>query len=321
MRRTRGARLCSWGQQGELQASICELWIWEGAAVGKPVGVTARKIELGIRLRQLRDPTGLTLEEATTGFRTLSESTLGRIERGRAVFRSSGDLRKLLERYEAPEDVVDELIALYKDAASQSWITLFENISPEMQAFAGIETEARSLRVYHSTVIHALVQTEGYALAQFEEVRLIEGMTTSEIRNNVKLRMKRKQESILRSDDPPRLSMILGQAALEKPIGDADVMRGQYAEIAKLATLEHIKIQVLPTKARGPQFPHNFTVLDLGDRLPTTVQFDSARDGVTMSDKPRQVDRFQDYFQAMTATALPPSDTPEFMNQLAREIP
>ncbi|MFI6056410.1 helix-turn-helix domain-containing protein [Streptomyces violascens] len=288
--------------------------------MAKPIGVTARKLELGIRLRQLREPAGLTIEEAASELRNLSEATLQRIEKGRAVFRSSGDLRALLKRYDASEDVVDELINLYKDAANQSWIALFENIPAEMQMFAGIESAARSMRLYHSTIVPALLQTEQYARAQFEEVRLIEGTTSSDIRSNVELRMRRKAESILRADDPPRLSVILGQAALEKPVGDADVMRGQYAEIAKLAALEHIQIQVLPTRARGIQFPHNFTVLELGGRLPTTVQFDSARNAVTMSDKPREVDRFTDYFQAMTATALPPADTPAFMHQLAREI-
>ncbi|MFD9567062.1 helix-turn-helix domain-containing protein [Streptomyces sp. NPDC059994] len=288
--------------------------------MARPVGVTARKLELGIRLRQLREPAGLTIAEAADSIRGLSEATLQRIERGRAVFRSSGVLRQLLERYDAPEDVVDELITLYKDAASQSWITLFEDISPEMQAFAGIESEARSIRLYHSTTIPALLQTKAYAQAQFEAVRLIEGTTSSVIRNNVELRMKRRQESILRAEDPPRLSVVLGQAALEKPLGDPEVMRGQYAEIAELASLEHVQVQVLPTRVWGVQFPHNFTVLELGERLPTTVQFDSARNAVTMSDKPSEVDRFTDYFQAMTASALPPADTPGFMNQLAREI-
>ncbi|MGW1870396.1 helix-turn-helix domain-containing protein [Streptomyces mauvecolor] len=299
--------------------------------MGRPVGVTARKLELGLRLRQLRSASGLTIEEAITALyaadgaqprQTLNPYILQRIERGRATFRYLQDLRGLAKLYGIEDSPVeDELVELQRGAASQDWVTQYgNNLKPEMQTFVGVESTAEETRVYHPTVVPGILQAEPYARALFEESRPIDDTTMAFIDGHVGLRMRRKEESILRTEDPPRLQVIIGQAALENLVGNAMIMRAQYDEIARLSDLDNVRIQVLPTKSWGIKFAHNFTVLDLGDRLPATVQVDSAWGAVSMSDKPSEVKRFMAYFTAMSASALPPEDTPAFMNRLVREI-
>ncbi|MER7148345.1 helix-turn-helix transcriptional regulator [Streptomyces xanthochromogenes] len=300
--------------------------------MGKPVGVTARKLELGLRLRQLRSGCGLTIEEAIEGLygqdeavpvrQTLNPYILQRIERGRATFRYLQDLRGLAKLYGIENSAVEaELIELQKGAASQDWVTQYgNNLKPEMQTFVGVESTAQETRVYHPDLVPGILQTEGYARARFEQARPIEDTTMAFIDGHVQLRMRRKEESILRVEDPPRLEVILGEAALERRVGSVDIMRQQYAEIVRLSDLENVRIQVLPTKSWALQFAHNFTVLDLGDRLPPTVQVDSAWGAVSMSDKPSEVKRFMAYFTAMSASALPPEETPAIMQRLTREI-
>ncbi|MET8982579.1 Scr1 family TA system antitoxin-like transcriptional regulator [Streptomyces sp. NPDC004539] len=56
------------------------------------------------------------------------------------------------------------------------------------------------------------------------------------------------------------------------------------------------------------------------DVIPTTIQSDTAMRTVAVSDKPREVNRFSRMFDAMASNALPPRDTPKFLNQLVREI-
>ncbi|KOU54001.1 hypothetical protein ADK54_02770 [Streptomyces sp. WM6378] len=277
-----------------------------------------------MRLRQLRTDSGYTIAEAVEelGLRHLSEGMLQRVEKGRAVLRYIGDLKNLAELYGVDDvEVLDGLIELHKGAASQDWLTQYRgSLKPEMQAYAGIEVEAVTLRLYHPTLVPGILQTEDYAKALFEEVRSIEGWTSASIGAHVEVRKRRKAESILRPDDPVRAWVIVRESALQRPVGDVQLMHEQYAEITALAERENVRIQVLPTAAWTLQFAYNFTILDLGKTLPATVQVDSAWGAISMSDKPSEVTRFGEIFQSMAASAHPPEKTPAIMQRLAREI-
>jgi len=139
------------------------------------------------------------------------------------------------------------------------------------------------------------------------------------VNRNVDLRMERK-DVLNRDPDPLNLWVIIGEPALRYVVGGTDVMLGQYVEITRLSTLPNITIQVLPTASRGYRSRSDFSILDLGARLPRIVQVDTAWGAVSTSDKTREVDRFNRRFDAMMASALPPEDTPEFMHRLEREL-
>ncbi|MFE9559105.1 helix-turn-helix domain-containing protein [Streptomyces sp. NPDC006703] len=291
-------------------------------------GANGRRLELGLQLRQLRESTlvpdtgkPMTRKQAVVGVK-LSEAALARVETGQLNFRNVGDLRKLLTKYNvSDEDLITSLVELNRDAANQTWVTRYRAQMPSgMPAFVGIEGEAREIRVYHPTSVHGLLQTEPYARALFETGKPVEETTTEFIRQGVEVRMLRKQ-ILERDPDPVWLWAILTEAALRYVVGDADVMCEQYEEIAKLALLPHIKIQVLPLAGRGGyRASHDFAILDLGDGLPPTVQIDTAWGAIATSDKPREFDRFKRRFETMIASALPAEDTPEFMHRLVREM-
>ncbi|WP_406329999.1 helix-turn-helix domain-containing protein [Streptomyces sp. NBC_00203] len=288
-------------------------------------GRTAQRLELGLQLRQLRESCGLgdrgggfTRKQAVVGLR-ISEASLQRIESGNLNFRNVGDLRKLLEKYAVTDgEVVESLINLNRESNYQDWLTQYRGLMPAgMPGFVGLEPEARGMKAYHPTVVYGLLQTEGYALATHEAHKPIEEYTTAFIRSSVELRMKRQE--VLTRENPVKLHVILGEAALRYPVGGADVMRGQYARIDELSGWDHITIQVLPFR-RSYRSTNDFAILDFGNALPPRVQTDSAWGSVSTSDKPREVDRFHRRFDAMAASALPPEDTPEFLHRLEREL-
>ncbi|MFD8964306.1 DUF5753 domain-containing protein [Streptomyces sp. NPDC059568] len=252
----------------------------------------------------------------------LSEAALQRIETGSLSFRNTGDLRKLLDKYGVDDpDVVDQFIELNRDATSRDWVTRYRShMQPAMQGFVGIEAEAQEIRVYHPAVVHGLLQTEDYAKAIFEIEKPIEEATSEFIRYNVALRMERKSRVLDREPHPVKLWVILGEAALRYTVGGPEVMLDQYEEITRLSKLDHVKIQVLPLNGRGYRASSDLAILDLGDGLPPMVQVDTAWGAVSTSDKPKEVARFTRAFNTMIASALPPEDTPEFMQQLAREL-
>jgi len=289
-------------------------------------GATGRRLELGLRLRGIRESVivngkPMTRKMAVQGTK-LSEAALQRIETGGLNFRSVGDLRKLLAKYDVEdEETIQTLLDLNRDATSQDWVTRYRGqMLPAMQGFVGIEAEAQEIRIYHPQVVHGLLQTEAYAQAIYEIEKPIEETTSEFIRVNVALRMERKQRVLERDPDPVKLWAILGEAGLRYMIGGPDVMRAQYEEITRLARLDHVKIQVLPIAGRGYRASSDLAILDLGDGLPPMVQVDNSWGAVSTSDKPREVARFTRRFNEMIASALPSEETPEFMQRLAREL-
>ncbi|MEU5977879.1 DUF5753 domain-containing protein [Streptomyces sp. NPDC047315] len=257
-------------------------------------------------------------KEAVRGIKEFSEATLTRIELGELNFRRNvGVLRTLLKRYSVTdEQLIEELVALNREAPNEDWLTQYRSFMPPgMPHFVGLEAEAVAITAYHPTVVYGILQTPEYAKAIYELTRPVEDTTTEFVTRNVELRMERKRR-VLAREDPMRLRIILGEAALRIPVGGDDVMRGQYEEIIRLAEMGNISIQVLPF-ARGYRAVHDFRILDLGD-LPSRVQTDNAWGAISTSDKPQQVSRFNRRFDAMVGVALGVEETINFVKDLTR---
>ncbi|MFE6283446.1 helix-turn-helix domain-containing protein [Streptomyces sp. NPDC057877] len=288
-------------------------------------GRTAQRLELGLQLRQLRENCGLgdrgggfTRRQAVVGLR-ISEASLQRIESGNLNFRNVGDLRKLLDKYGVTDEtVIESLINLNRESDQQDWLTQYRGLMPAgMPGFVGLEPEARAMKAYHPTLVYGLLQSERYARALHEVQKPIEEYTSESIRSSVELRMKRQE--VLTRDNPVKLHVILGEAALRYPVGGDEVMREQSVRIGEMSAWDHVTVQVLPFRPSYRSI-NDFAILDFGSDLPPRVQTDSAWGSVSTSDKPREVDRFTRRFDAMAASALPPDDTPAFLQRLQREL-
>jgi transcriptional regulator with XRE-family HTH domain len=286
-------------------------------------GRTGQRLELGLQLRQLRESCGLgdrggglTRKQAVQGLR-VSEATLLRIETGALNFRNVGDLRKLLDRYGVTdEEIIESLTDLNRESGQRDWLTQFP-MPTGMPTFVGLEPEARSMRAYHPTLVYGLLQTEAYARALLEAHKPVEENTSEFVRSSVELRMRRQE--VLTREDPVKLRVILGEAALRYPVGGSEVQRDQFEKLVTMSSWDHIAIQILPFRS-GYRSTNDFAILDLGDDLPPRVQIDSAWGATHTSDKRREVDRFIRRFDAMTASALPPEDTPDFLHRLESEL-
>ncbi|MDX3855776.1 DUF5753 domain-containing protein [Streptomyces sp. AK02-01A] len=287
---------------------------------------TVRRIELGYELRQLRERAKMTLEEVVSSgaVKGLYFAKLQRVETGLQDLGLAASLRALLALYGVTDDRhVDELLEIQRAGSNQDWWTPFRSTMPSgMPRFVGIETAARETLAFHPTLVLGLLQAEAYARTLYGLSQPIEETTTEFIKKNVELRMRRK-EALTRPEDPLTLRAVLWEPALRNLIGDTETMRDQYKEIATLAALPNVTVQVLPIlppKVRGYLPSHDFSVLHLNGELPNSVQVDNAWSATSVTDKPREVDRFTRKWNTITASALPPEDTPAFLEQLTREI-
>ncbi|MCM2392149.1 helix-turn-helix domain-containing protein [Streptomyces albipurpureus] len=272
-------------------------------------------------MRRLRLTAGYTIEEAAEGL-PFSEAMLQRAETGLSSLRQSGHLRSLLERYGVSDErSIEELLDIQREASSEEWVSDYKDVMtpPLMSKFVGIEEEARMIRAFHPLLPWGSLQTESYARAIFAMQQPVLEVTSESVDKAVRLRMRRR-EFLTRDEEPVRLHAIIGEPAFRHVIGDIEVLQEQCREIVMLSERENITIQVLPSSGHRYRFTGDFSILDMGNVLPSQVQVDNAWGALSMSGKPRDVGVFSRRFERLTASALPPEETPEFIRTLAREI-
>ncbi|MEV5508399.1 helix-turn-helix domain-containing protein [Streptomyces orinoci] len=275
-------------------------------------------MQLGKELRRLRDRAGMTPAQAVEGL-GFSETKLWRVERGLTSLDKVQDLRNLCERYGVEdEEDIDFLVQIQRDSLSRDWWSPYRNVMPSgMAMFVGLERDARRLRGWQPEVVYGLLQTERYARAMFETAKPVEETTTEFVEQSLALRMERRR-LITRTQNPVELRVIMSEAALRLVIGSDEVMREQYTEIAELAQLDNVTVQIMPLATPTYRASGNFVLMDFDPPMPTVVEIDEAK-SVTLVDKQSEIWKHTRRFDAMSAGALGPSETPKFLETLARE--
>ena len=191
-------------------------------AAGSP---TMRRRRLARELARLREDRGMTIREAAAALEW-DPSKLSRVEglqRGIIV----RDVRRLLDLYQVSDETQREaLFELARQARQRGWWQAYADVMPSEYAnLIGLEAEAAEIRTYQPELIHGLLQTEDYARAVIRSGR--PGDTAGEVDRRVEIRMTRQQ--ILDRDGPPRLRVVLNEAAVRRMVGGPDVMRAQLA--------------------------------------------------------------------------------------------
>jgi transcriptional regulator with XRE-family HTH domain len=277
-------------------------------------------MQLGAELRRLREKAGLTLAEAVDGL-ALSTTKVHRVENGLTAFRSTAELRLLLERYGvADEEDIEFLTEIQRDSLNRGWWSQYRSVMPSgMAMYVGLESGAKAIRAWQPNVVFSLLQTERYVRDMLQIAKPVEEHTTEFVERQVQLRMERK-ERLTGRNGRLELWCILDEAALRRTIGGPDVMREQYEEIIRLTKLDNVTVQILPLRTVGYRSSTNFTVLELGAPNLTVVQSDMGDGGSNVSDKDTTIWAFARRFDALRAGALAPGETPTFLHRLAGEI-
>ncbi|MGW7397270.1 helix-turn-helix domain-containing protein [Streptomyces cyaneofuscatus] len=282
---------------------------------------TARRISMGQDLRALRQQAGLTMEEAVEGLE-FSDSLLQKVETGLSSLRRAQHLRSLLERYGVTDETyIEGLIATQREASSEEWISDYkDSMTPaQMPKFVGLEEIAVENRVFHPLLPWGPLQSEPYVRALFAMQQPVLENRSESVDKAARLRLRRR-EFLTRAESPLELKAVIGEPALRHIVGDIEVMRGQCDELVKLSQLDNVTIQILPATGRRYRFAADFSILNMGEDYPPQVQADNAWGGMQISGKPRDVGVFTRRWEKLSASALPPEETPDFIQQLSREL-
>ncbi|MEU7590986.1 helix-turn-helix transcriptional regulator [Micromonospora sp. NPDC049230] len=284
---------------------------------GPTTGPTVLRMLLGAQLRRLRESSGVTREGAGWEIRS-SESKISRMELGRVGFKER-DVSDLLTLYGVTEEHErDALLKLARDANSPGWWHRYGDVLPTwFQSYLGLEAAAALIRSYEVQFVPGLLQTREYARAV---VLLGHGAAgPDEIDRRVALRMQRQQ--LLRRDSPPQLWAVVDEAALRRPIGGPEVMRGQLTALIEATKTPHIRLQVIPFAAGGHAAAGGaFTILRFGDQeLPDIVYIEQLTSAIYL-DKRDDLDYYAVAMERLCVEAEPPERTAEILGRLLDDL-
>ena len=279
-------------------------------------GPTVLRRLLGAQLRRLRERQGITREEAGYAIRA-SGSKMSRLELGRVGFKER-DVTDLLTLYGVTSETDREtLLALAQDANSPGWWHRYGDVLPGwFETYVGLEEAATLVRTYELQFIPGLLQTEDYARAV-----IALGNSSSppeEIEQRVSLRMTRQK--LLARGDAPRLWAVVDEAALRRPIGGRDVMRGQIERLIEATKVPGVILQVLPFRVGGHTAEAGaFTILRFPESdLPDVVYVEQLTSALYL-DRRDDVDAYMEAMERLCVVSAPPDNTAEILSRILQE--
>jgi len=280
-------------------------------------GPTVQRMLVGARLRRLRTELGLTREEAAQAIRA-SEWKIHRLENGQVGFKDR-DIIDLLALYQVtdPAEVAD-FLTLTREANTPGWWQHYGDVLPSwFRTYVDLEQAATLIRTYEGQFVPGLLQTDDYMRAVVRGAHLEE--SSDEVGRRVRLRMAR--QILLTRDSPPRLWAVVDEAALRRPVGGKEVMRGQLERLIEATKLPNVTLQILPfASGAHPAMVGAFSVLRFPDEeLPDIVYLEHLTSALYLN-KPDEVDQYLHVMESICVRAAAPDQTVELLDQILAEL-
>jgi DNA-binding XRE family transcriptional regulator len=280
-------------------------------------GPTVRRMLVGARLRRLRTELGLSRDEAAQAIRA-SEWKIHRLENGQVGFKDR-DIIDLLARYQVtdPAEVAD-FLTLAREANTPGWWQRYGDVLPSwFRTYVDLEQAATLIRTYEGQFVPGLLQTDDYMRAVVRGAHLEE--SGEEVGRRVRLRLARQM--LLTRQGPPRLWAVVDEAALRRPVGGPEVMRGQLERLIEATKLPNVTLQILPfASGAHPAMVGSFAVLRFPDEeLPDIVYLEHLTSALYLN-KPDEVDQYLHVMESICVRAAAPDQTVELLDQILAEL-
>jgi Domain of unknown function (DUF5753)/Helix-turn-helix domain len=196
---------------------------------GKPLGAAGH---FGRQMRKERQAHGWSLPEFATrvGF---DAGHLSRIENAKRP--PSEALAK------ACDQVFPERRGWFLDwyEESREWA----EVPAGFRSWSELEDSAASIRAWVPGIVHGLVQAEGYARSLLSA---FPGASVDAVSARLNARMERQRRLLMR-DDPPLSWFVVDEIALYRQVGTAQAMAEQMCQLAAVAAMPTVTVQILPT--------------------------------------------------------------------------
>ncbi|MFI9721238.1 helix-turn-helix domain-containing protein [Streptomyces sp. NPDC052396] len=263
-----------------------------------------RQRRLGLELRRMRDACGLSAAKAGA-IVDISSAHMSHVETGRTGI-PEVKLRALASAYGCNnEGFIRALITMGKATGRGWWSAYKDVLGPHALDLAELESSARQCRSFQWLYIPGLLQTPAYTRALIEcgepdaDAALLDKYVT--------FRLQRQQ---VLTDGSLRFHALIHETALHTQFVSPTVMRQQLEHLVEVALLAHVRIQVMPMKARfvPVRFSTPFVFFE-GDVPELSTVYVEHPVSPPFISEPRQVVDFSATFDGLCTVALPAIDT------------
>lgn len=161
-----------------------------------------------------------------------------------------------------------------------------------------------------------LLQTADYARVLFE--RFYRGRRDVEavVRRHVAVRLARQER--LTIERPLKLSVVLDESVVMRPLGGRDVLTGQLVHLAEVAELPNVRIRVLPLDRVHPGLDGAFSIMRFAREMEEPdIVYHQYPFNEQFLDKPEQAALFHRLFRELWDDALSQEDSIEVFRRHA----
>lgn len=265
-------------------------------------GPTVVRRQLGRRLEHLRVVAGKSaaqVEEAGLASRT----KVWRIEAGRVPVKVP-DIWALCRFYGVDAQTTDTLASLAAGTAAQGWWEDYGDVVPHwFQLYVGLEAAATQISTFEDSVVPGELQIADYARAVYRSAQPDDDEAA--IERYVTLRLER-QAALFKRAPAPRLTVVLGQGVLTRPVGGKDVLAAQVAQLNSLDQLDHVDIRVLTFDSGAhAAMTGAFRILDFADVEDPDVVYLEEQVGAHYLEKPAELDEYRRIFGLIRKQSIP----------------
>ncbi|HEX6469207.1 MAG TPA: helix-turn-helix transcriptional regulator [Streptosporangiaceae bacterium] len=281
----------------------------------EPVSST-RLRHIGRTLRKIREDRGKTLS-AVRRHLDRSPASLSTIENGLQPLRPR-DLKYILYEYGVAEPLFGDLVTLAEQQRHKGWWLGFKDVLPPSALdYASLENDAAAIDIAEMAFIPGLFQTADYTRAIMQSGLPEHQLAQAE--RYVAFRMARQR--IIRKPDPPRLRLIIDEAALHRTRGGPEVMRAQLIRLIEESQRDHVALRVLPfSSVADPGLVVPFQLLDIGDPAILSAVFTDHLTGLWIVEDDAAVRRYRERFECGWSVALPETGSRELIHQIISEL-
>jgi transcriptional regulator with XRE-family HTH domain len=278
-------------------------------------GPTLRRRKLVKELVAARTAAGLSVRQLASEI-DLQGGTISKIESGKQGL-TVRNIKAIGRATGLNKAKVDQLLLLAADDDNDDdWLVEFRDDLPDWFAlYPELEQDADQIWTYSSELVEGLFQTADYAEAIVRAT--FPDITEAEVRRIIDVR--RARQTLFERESPPRLHLILNEAAVRRPIGGEQVMRQQVLHLIMLAHRWNATVQVLPFEVGAhPGMKSSFTLLRFPEGFDDMdcVYLENENGGV-WQEVAEHVARYSEVFDRLGKLALSPNETRSLLTSLA----
>jgi transcriptional regulator with XRE-family HTH domain len=287
---------------------------------------TGKKILLGREIAYMISQAGSNQAQAAAFIET-SPARMAGLIKGQGTI-SVGDLERLANKLGVTDkDYIEVLQDLRRDNHRRGfWTTGYRRAYAEdVRLLVTLEELAEELRSVDIEVMPGLVQCESYIRAIHEhpeEDKHDPHCVTTD--DSVQARLARQE--VLKRDNGPMFSAVLSESALRRVYGSREVMLEQLEYLMEVAKRPNLQIQVMPFEITPPRMSMAYhyvllTVPSPGAAGPLHMAYvESEGSDIRYLDDKKAFAARDSGWRRLTATALNPTDSVKFMEEVARSF-